>query len=211
MIEDVDNPIPCVSIYSTERDDDLIGPSGLTPSYLTSRNTENALRFPIGEFIRIYEEEASRTWPHLPFFPNLVGDASYADTFWSPVVGLEKAQQQRLVNIKMRFRVLDAAVEECVADYKTFHEIKWDRSTRCEVIKVKGRQFSAPVKIPDNQISTTAFMALTDLTVRLARFNSELSVDEGQVFIAPAQFPYDLQIKPRESGIAYFLTKSLYP
>ena len=211
MIEDVDNPVPGVSIYSMERDEDLIGPAGFVRSYLTSRNTEDALRFPMGKFIEIYEEEASRTWPHLPFFPNLVGDANYADTYWSPVVGLEKAQQQRLVHIGMRFKVLNAVIEECLEDYITFVDIKWQRSSRCEVIKVRGKQFSAPIKMPDADLNSTTFIALTDLIVRLTRFNMEFSVGEGQVVVAPAQFPYEFQIKPPESGIAYFLTKLMYP
>ncbi|MBF83050.1 MAG: hypothetical protein CL489_01095 [Acidobacteria bacterium] len=211
MIEHIDNPIPGVSIYSVERDEDLIEPAGLVRDYLTSRNTKDVLLFPMGEFVEIYEEEANRTWPHLPFFPNLVGDANYADTFWSPVVGIEKAQQSRLVHIAMRFKVLNAVIEECIADYRTFYDIKWERSTRCEVIKIRGKQFSASLTVHETKSSTTTFIALTDLIVRLTRFDTEFPIAEGQVFVAPIQFPYDLQVKPPESNIAYFLTKSLYP
>ena len=213
MIESIDNPIPAIAIYSIERDWDLVEPAGLNQAYLEPGDpaSNEILQFPIKEFVRVYEEEASRTWPHLPFFPNQVGDANHADSFWSPVAGIEKAKQAHLADIAMKFRILNAIMEECLHDYRVFYNMSWKRSTPCEVIKIHGKQFAAPVRVTDMSLNTTVFIALTDLVVRLTRFDAEFPVGEGQVFITPTLFPYNFQVKSSKSGTAYYLTKSLHP
>lgn len=212
MIENIDNPIPAVAIYSIERDEDLIEPAGLNRDHIEQDVTKSkVLHFPIKEFISLYEEEASRTWSHLPFFPNMVGNADHADTFWSPVIGIEHAKQMRLTNIAMRFRILNAIMEECLADYKAFHNMSWQRVTQSEVIKIHGKQFAAPVRVSDMTLNAIILTALTDLAVRLTKFDVEFPVKEGQVLVAPIQFPYNFQVKPSKSGTAYYLTKSLHP
>ena len=102
-------------------------------------------------------------------------------------------------------------MEQCLDDYKIFYRCVWHRDSGSQVMKVEGHKFSTDFAPPDNGWSSTAFMALTDLTVLLTKFGKEIPVRKGQIVVVPAQFPYDFQVKPSPSGLAYFLLKHLFP
>ena len=191
MIEQVDIPIPGVTVYSVE----LPKSSG----------------FPIEDFLSLYEVEANRIWSHLPFFNGTVGDVNHADSFWSPMIGILNAKQKRLLRILSKYEILNEAMEQCLDDYRIFYQCSWDHDSGLKLIKVKGNQFSAHLEPPSAEWSSVVFMALTDLTVLLTKFNKEISVKKGQIVAIPAQFPYTFQVQPSQLGVAYLLNKYLFP
>jgi hypothetical protein len=160
------------------------------------------------DLVELIEAESRRPWSHLPFTTGWTDERETTSEFaaLAPVVSAETGP---LLPIGKLAHECNTIIEDCLHDYMVQFGTDCSMDDGLTLYKITGKNnYSAPITAPNGLFNMSCFMAISEVQMKLDRFEIEMTVDPGAVYILPSQFPYEHSILGTPNSI-YLLGKHL--
>ena len=190
MIHNVQTILPCVVVYDCQHD--------------------------FKDLVELIETESNKPWSYLPFMGGWSDDMETTSQFVSLGPAQDalsgapgSPQESSLRRIAELHLSCNQILEDCLHDYLEYYSHPCSMDGGPCVFKITGKhRYSTPIDAPDNYYIISALMALTEVRIKLDRFETEFTVGPGDVYILPSQFPHEHSILGTPDS-AYVLGKHL--